>query len=67
MNRRMHSLSFAALQKMVSYKTAWNEIPLGDVDPAYTSQLCQRTETLTDPVLVRVLTDRERRRETRKV
>jgi len=43
MNRRLHSLPFAALQEMVSYKAAWNGIPSDDVDPEYTSQRCPRT------------------------
>ncbi|MFC7199173.1 RNA-guided endonuclease TnpB family protein [Halospeciosus flavus] len=44
MNRRLHSLPFAALQEMVSYKAAWNEIPADKVDPEYTCQRCPRTE-----------------------
>jgi len=44
MNRRLHSLPFAALQEMVSYKAAWKGIPSDDVDPEYTSQRCPRTE-----------------------
>jgi IS605 OrfB family transposase len=44
MNRRLHSLPFAALQEMVSYKAAWDGIPSDDVDPEYTSQRCPRTE-----------------------
>jgi IS605 OrfB family transposase len=44
MNRRLHSLPFAALQDMVSYKAAWEGIPSDKVDPAYTSQRCPRTE-----------------------
>ncbi|MEF8937336.1 MAG: transposase [Halovenus sp.] len=44
MNRRLHSLPFAALQEMVSYKSAWVRIPSDEVDPAYTSQRCPRTE-----------------------
>jgi IS605 OrfB family transposase len=44
MNRRLHSLPFAALQEMVSYKAAWNGIPSDEVDPKYTSQRCPRTE-----------------------
>ena len=44
MNRRLHSLPFAALQEMVSYKAAWEGIPSDDVDPEYTSQRCPRTE-----------------------
>ena len=46
MNRRLHSLPFAALRDMVTYKAAWNEIPSTDVDPKYTSQRCPRTECL---------------------
>jgi putative transposase len=44
MNRRLHSLPFAALQEMVSYKAAWEGIPSDEVDPEYTSQRCPRTE-----------------------
>jgi len=44
MNRRLHSLPFAALQEMVSYKAAWLGIPSDDVDPEYTSQRCPRTD-----------------------
>ena len=43
-NRRLHSLPFAALQEMVSYKAAWEGIPSDAVDPEYTSQRCPRTE-----------------------
>lgn len=46
MNRRLHSLPFAALHDMVTYKAAWKGIPVDDVDPAYTSQRCPRTECL---------------------
>lgn len=46
MNRRLHSLPFAALRKMMTYKAAWNGIPSDDVDPEYTSQRCPRTECL---------------------
>jgi IS605 OrfB family transposase len=44
MNRRLHSLPFATLQDMVSYKAAWDGIPSDKVDPEYTSQRCPRTE-----------------------
>jgi putative transposase len=44
MNRRLHSLPFAELQDMVSYKAAWDGIPSDKVDPEYTSQRCPRTE-----------------------
>jgi IS605 OrfB family transposase len=44
MNRRLHSLPFAALQDMISYKAAWEGIPSDEVDPEYTSQRCPRTE-----------------------
>jgi IS605 OrfB family transposase len=44
MNRRLHSLPFAALQEMVSYKAAWEGIPSDSVDPEFTSQRCPRTE-----------------------
>ena len=40
MNRRLHSLSFAQLQKFVSYKAAWSGIPSDKIDPEYTSQEC---------------------------
>ncbi len=46
MNRRLHSLPFAALRDMVTYKAAWNGIPSDEVDPEYTSQRCPRTECL---------------------
>lgn len=46
MNRRLHSLPFAALRDMVTYKAAWMGIPSDEVDPAYTSQRCPRTECL---------------------
>ena len=46
MNRRLHSLPFAALRNMVTYKAAWNGIPSDDVTPEYTSQRCPRTECL---------------------
>ena len=44
MNRRLHSLPYAALQEMVSYKAAWIGIPSDEADPEYTSQRCPRTE-----------------------
>jgi putative transposase len=44
MNRRLHSLPFAALQEMVSYKAAWEGVPSDEVDPEYTSQRCPKTE-----------------------
>lgn len=44
MNRRLHSLPFAALQNMVSYKAAWEGIPSDKANPEYTSQRCPRTE-----------------------
>ncbi|AXG12034.1 transposase (plasmid) [Haloplanus rubicundus] len=46
MNRRLHSLPFAALRRMVTYKAAWNRTPSDAVDPKYTSQRCPRTECL---------------------
>ena len=46
MNRRLHSLPFAALRTMTSYKAAWDGVPSDDVDPAYTSQRCPRTSCL---------------------
>ncbi|ADD06586.1 IS1341-type transposase ISNma15 [Natrialba magadii ATCC 43099] len=44
MNRRLHSLPFATLQEMVSYKAAWEGVSSDVVDPEYTSQRCPRTE-----------------------
>jgi transposase len=44
MNRRLHSLSFAALRDMVTDKSAWTGIPSAEVNPEYTSQRCPRTE-----------------------
>ena len=44
MNRRLHSLPFASLQEMVSYKASWKGIPSDEGDPEYTSQRCPRTE-----------------------
>lgn len=46
MNRRLHSLPFAALRNMMTYKAEWCGIPSDVVDPAYTSQRCPRTECL---------------------
>ncbi|SEH18117.1 transposase, IS605 OrfB family, central region [Natronorubrum sediminis] len=46
MNRRLHSLPFAALRVMVTYKAAWEGIPSDDIDPEYTSQRCPRTGCL---------------------
>ncbi|USZ71592.1 transposase [Natronosalvus halobius] len=46
MNRRLHSLPFAALRDMVTYKAAWEAIPSDEVDPEYTSQRCPRTKCL---------------------
>lgn len=46
MNRRLHSLPFASLRDMVTYKAAWEGIPSDEVDPEYTSQRCPRTECL---------------------
>ena len=46
MNRRLHFLPFAALRDMAAYKSAWNGVPSGDVNPEYTSQRCPRTECL---------------------
>jgi IS605 OrfB family transposase len=40
MNRRLHSLPFAQLQKFVSYKAGWEGIPSDKIDPEYTSQEC---------------------------
>ena len=44
MNRRLHSLPFAKLREMVTYKAAWNGIPADDVNPEYTSQRCPKTD-----------------------
>ncbi len=44
MNRRLHTLPFAALQEMVSCKAARKGIPSDEGDPEYTSQRCPRTE-----------------------
>ncbi|WP_136717360.1 RNA-guided endonuclease TnpB family protein [Halorientalis salina] len=44
MNRRLHSLPFTKLRDFISYKSAWTGIPSDDVEPAYTSQRCPRTE-----------------------
>ena len=44
MNRRLHSLPFASLQDMLSYKAAWAGIPTVKTDPEYTSQRCPRTD-----------------------
>jgi len=46
MNRRLHSLPFAALREMVTYKAAWQGVPSDDVNPEYTSQRCPRTGCL---------------------
>lgn len=46
MNRRLHSLPFAALRDMVTYKADWQGTPSDEVDPEYTSQRCPRTECL---------------------
>ncbi|MFD1562806.1 RNA-guided endonuclease TnpB family protein [Haloarchaeobius amylolyticus] len=46
MNRRLHSLPFAALRDMVTYKATWNGVPSDDVKPEYTSQRCPRTDCL---------------------
>jgi IS605 OrfB family transposase len=40
MNRRLHSLPFAQLQKSVSYKAAGSGILSEKTDPEYTSQEC---------------------------
>ena len=44
MNRRLHSLPFASLQDMLSYKAAWAGIQTAKADPEYTSQRCPRTD-----------------------
>ncbi|WP_226483273.1 transposase [Natrinema amylolyticum] len=46
MNWRLHSLPFAKLRDMITYKAALEGIPSDDVDPEYTSQRCPRTECL---------------------
>ena len=38
MSRRLHSLPFAAVQEMVSYKAAWNGVPCDKVDPENTAR-----------------------------
>ena len=40
MNRRLHHLPFRALQFHTSYKTSFEGIPTGWVNPEYTSQRC---------------------------
>ncbi|WP_251329449.1 RNA-guided endonuclease InsQ/TnpB family protein [Haloplanus pelagicus] len=40
MNRRLHHLSFRALQFYTSYKAAFEGIPTGWINPEYTSQRC---------------------------
>ena len=46
MNRRLHALPFAELQRMASYKAAWEGIPSDKVDPEHTSQRCPRTDCM---------------------
>jgi len=46
MNRRLHSLPFASLRDMITYKAAWDSIPSTDINPEYTSQRCPRTNCL---------------------
>lgn len=46
LNRRLHSLTFAALREFITYKAAWGGIPSDDVDPEYTSQRCPRIDCL---------------------
>ena len=46
MNRRLHSLPFASLRDMITYKAAWRSIPSTDINPEYTSQRCPRTDCL---------------------
>jgi putative transposase len=40
MNRRLHHLPFRALQFYTSYKTSFEGIPTGWINPEYTSQRC---------------------------
>jgi len=46
MNRRLHSLPFASLRDMITYKAAWKSIPSADINPEYTSQRCPCTDCL---------------------
>jgi transposase len=46
MNRRLHSMPFAALREMVTYKANWRGVPSDEVNPEYTSQRCPRTKCL---------------------
>ncbi|RZV10696.1 IS605 OrfB family transposase [Natrinema hispanicum] len=46
MNRRLHSLPFRKLRRLVTYKAARDGVPSVDVDPEYTSQRCPRTTCL---------------------
>jgi len=40
MNRRLHKLPFHKLERFVSYKATWREIPTDTVDAYYNSQTC---------------------------
>ena len=44
MNRRLHSIPFHALRMFVSYKAAFEGIPMVPIDPEYTSQMCALTD-----------------------
>ena len=38
----LHSWSFRQLSRFLTYKAAWAGVPLVEVDPRYTSQMCSR-------------------------
>lgn len=43
MNRRLHHLLFYSLQQYTSYKAGFQGIPIGKINPEYTSQACSLT------------------------
>ena len=45
MNRRLHSWAFAELQRQLTYKAYYRQIPVQKIDPAYTSQTCPVCDT----------------------
>ncbi|NHX41804.1 MULTISPECIES: IS200/IS605 family accessory protein TnpB-related protein [Haloarcula] len=57
MNRHLHSVPFAKLRDLITYKVARDGVPSDDMDPEYTSQRCPRTACL--------YTERGNRREKR--